>query len=241
MKDNGDKAETALRKDGFIFPECCLQFKENIEQEYTDNIEVLISYHDIQVITIGIVKINGYIKQSPFFNFYPGKINNEKKYERKKGRYGEDMYGAIGIPSNGLSGDDYDEYAQYVFNNHLREFYDAILFTFVETFYVMGKIMHEVSTSRREIRKKKALIPRKYSREHRISTEKNKIYLLDDLIKYDSDNYVGSYTHHEMTCPCWEVRGHYRHYKSGKIVFIPAYRKGKDRDKTQPEGKEYFL
>ena len=41
----------------------------------------------------------------------------------------------------------------------------------------------------------------------------------------------------KITCPCWGVRGHHRHYKSGKVIFVNAYRKGKNRGKYQ--GKEY--
>lgn len=36
--------------------------------------------------------------------------------------------------------------------------------------------------------------------------------------------------HNIITCPCWGVAGHYRHYKNGKTVFIKSYRKGKHRD-----------
>lgn len=47
---------------------------------------------------------------------------------------------------------------------------------------------------------------------------------------------------HEYTCPVWEVRGHVRHYRSGKTVYIAPYRKGKERDNpTAPTGKEYVL
>ena len=47
---------------------------------------------------------------------------------------------------------------------------------------------------------------------------------------------------HEYTCPVWEVRGHMRHYKSGKTVYVAPYRKGKERDNpTAPTGKEYVL
>lgn len=42
-----------------------------------------------------------------------------------------------------------------------------------------------------------------------------------------------------ITCPAWGVRGHYRHYKNGKVVFISPYTKGKDRNNYQP--KEYGL
>ena len=36
--------------------------------------------------------------------------------------------------------------------------------------------------------------------------------------------------HNVITCECWGVAGHWRTYKSGKKVFIAAYRKGKKRD-----------
>ena len=107
--------------------------------------------------------------------------------------------------------------------------------------WYMGFIMSEINNRAIKIKDKKLNVPHKYSREHRLSTEKNKIYLLDDLVKYASDNYVAEGIHHEISCPCWEVRGHYRHYKSGKVVFIPAYHKGKERDKVQPKEKEYYL
>ena len=41
-------------------------------------------------------------------------------------------------------------------------------------------------------------------------------------------------------CPAWEVRGHYRHYKSGKVVFINPYTKGKLRNQGAL-GREYDL
>ncbi len=44
---------------------------------------------------------------------------------------------------------------------------------------------------------------------------------------------------HEIACPCWSVRGHYRHYKSGKVVFIESYEKGKSRGELSK--KEYQL
>lgn len=38
-------------------------------------------------------------------------------------------------------------------------------------------------------------------------------------------------------CEAWSVRGHYRHYKSGKVVYIKPYTKGKGR----PAGKTYSV
>lgn len=81
----------------------------------------------------------------------------------------------------------------------------------------------------------------RYSREHRLSISNNKIYLFDDIVKYVSDNYIPEGGHHNIQCPCWEVRGHYRRYKSGKVVFIQSYRKGKQRDTAQPKKHEYYI
>ena len=78
--------------------------------------------------------------------------------------------------------------------------------------------------------KQARLSSHRYSHEHRASTAQNKIYLFDDIVKYVSEKYVPEGGHHSIQCPCWEVRGHYRHYKSGKVVFIQSYRKGKDKD-----------
>lgn len=41
-------------------------------------------------------------------------------------------------------------------------------------------------------------------------------------------------------CPAWEVRGHYRHYKSGKVIYVKPHTKGKLRD-TLVVGREYDL
>lgn len=43
----------------------------------------------------------------------------------------------------------------------------------------------------------------------------------------------------EITCPAWGVRGHFRHYRNGKVVFVEAYVKGKER--ANYKGKEYAL
>ena len=45
----------------------------------------------------------------------------------------------------------------------------------------------------------------------------------------------------EIKCECWEVRGHYRHYRSGKVVFINPYQKGKQRNNVSPIEKIYRI
>lgn len=43
-----------------------------------------------------------------------------------------------------------------------------------------------------------------------------------------------------LTCPCWGVRGHYRHLSNGKIIFIKPYRKGRLRNKPEAQvNKDY--
>ncbi len=43
----------------------------------------------------------------------------------------------------------------------------------------------------------------------------------------------------EIKCLAWGVRGHYRHYKNGKTIYIAPFVKGKEREKYA--GKEYVL
>ena len=87
--------------------------------------------------------------------------------------------------------------------------------------------------------KQARLSSHRYSHEHRVSTRQNKIYLFDDIVKYISEKYIPKGERHSIQCPCWDVRGHYRHYKSGKVIFIQSYRKGKDKDTAQPILKQY--
>lgn len=39
---------------------------------------------------------------------------------------------------------------------------------------------------------------------------------------------------------CWSVRGHYRHYKNGKTVFIKSYEKGKNRNSGAHTRNTYY-
>ena len=43
----------------------------------------------------------------------------------------------------------------------------------------------------------------------------------------------------EIRCQAWGVRGHFRHYKNGTVIFIKPYVKGKEKDKWQ--GRIYEL
>lgn len=54
------------------------------------------------------------------------------------------------------------------------------------------------------------------------------VYSLTDCIRKYARKIKG--TKHNITCEHWEVRGHYRHYKSGKVVFIKPFDKGRNKD-----------
>lgn len=114
---------------------------------------------------------------------------------------------------------------------------DVVSSAFRMLCFYMSYIMENI-----EKRKRKAMgAPRKHTREYRKSCVSDRVYLMDDLYIYAKDKDNQEREHHEMLCPCWEVRGHYRHYKSGKVVFIKAFKKGKEKDKVSPKNREYYL
>ena len=65
------------------------------------------------------------------------------------------------------------------------------------------------------------------------------LYLLNDIIKYVSIH--PNKKSIKYRCECWGVRGHIRHYKNGKVVFIEPYKKGRKRDVLEPKSKTYLL
>lgn len=129
---------------------------------------------------------------------------------------------------------------EHFFSENGNLFYEHIFYGISAGIYAMADIMKK-GRERRKLIKKGSANNHKYSREHRLSTQNRKIWLMDDVIQYVSDNYIEHKSSRIIECPCWEVRGHYRHYKSGRVVFIPSYRKGKQRDKVQPKKKEYYI
>jgi hypothetical protein len=45
---------------------------------------------------------------------------------------------------------------------------------------------------------------------------------------------------HIITCEHWSVKGHYRHYKNGKVVWISPHERGKNKD-TKIQNKVYKI
>ena len=104
-------------------------------------------------------------------------------------------------------------------------------------------VMAYIMTSKRE-RVQKKNQSRSFennSKEHAKEYKPRNIYLLDEIVDYVNENglTIQSRGTHKINCPCWSVRGHYRHYKSGKVVFIKNYEKGKEKGKINPKDKFY--
>lgn len=190
-----------------------------------------------------IISVNGHKEETPLMSFYPTLKDWEPVYKKRAGSRNEDLFGQLGFPIP-ASGDDYqdivDGFIEWLKSRDYSA-YNLVLYCCRTALYIMGDIMFEISKRKEEIRKNKKTLNKKWSREHRISTENQKVYLLDDVIKYACDKYISENGHHNVTCPCWEVRGHYRHYKSGKVVFVKSFQKGKQRNKALPKEKEYIL
>ena len=110
--------------------------------------------------------------------------------------------------------------------------------------YLYAVMSHIMTTKRDKITKE--IISRDKANEKKTNRNdygNKKVYLLDEIVEYVNNNglTVSSNGTHKINCPCWSVRGHYRHYKSGKVVFVKNYKKGKQREVKEPKGKEYVL
>ena len=87
----------------------------------------------------------------------------------------------------------------------------------------------------------KEIVCKKRSKKRDISTkdENRKVHLIKSYtLKRGWKNKVER-KKTEIHCLAWGVRGHYRHYKDGRVIYIAPFVKGKERDKYK--GKEYAL
>lgn len=70
---------------------------------------------------------------------------------------------------------------------------------------------------------KKSKKKKKRAERNVIIVERTIYTLKDGAVVSDGTSKV------EYTCPCWTVRGHWRHLRDGRKVWVRPYRKGKDR------------
>lgn len=89
--------------------------------------------------------------------------------------------------------------------------------------YVLHKsINREIVEIETTTKKYKPLEQRKYN------PPKNKTYKLIDVVrKYE--RHINKNKRH-ITCDYWEVKGHFRHLKNGKTIYVKPYSKGKNKD-----------
>lgn len=109
--------------------------------------------------------------------------------------------------------------------------------------YIYSVMAYIMTTPRERMeRPKKAKSPNKQKNESKTNRE-TKIYLLDEIVDYVNENglTVAKSGSHTITCPCWSVRGHYRRYKNGNVVFVKSYEKGKEKGKAKPKNKVYTI
>ena len=109
-----------------------------------------------------------------------------------------------------------------------------VAFTVVQ--FIMLRSPEKISC-RREYRKE--LKPARASRLSDPYTRPGKVRVLDISVIV---NEVRERLHKENAihiwhCPAWGVRGHYRHYKTGKVSYVKPYVKGKNR--AAYTGREY--
>lgn len=109
----------------------------------------------------------------------------------------------------------------------------------VETIHVIliSIFMYICCKARNRIEKVSPEITRKEREEYQYRDRE--LYLLNDIVKYVSIHPNRSAI--KYRCECWGVRGHIRHYKDGKVVFIEPYKKGKKRDVLEPKSKTYLI
>lgn len=113
---------------------------------------------------------------------------------------------------------------------------------------VLRIILYIMTTLRKREKIEKFKLPNEVRENVNIENKKkpsveHKIYLLDEIIDYATEEVhtLHSSATHKINCPCWSVRGHFRHYKSGKVIFVKDYKKGKKRDKMKPIDKTYII
>ncbi len=88
---------------------------------------------------------------------------------------------------------------------------------------------------------RKALKPARTSQLIAPYTQPGKVRILDiSVTESEVRDYVRRASAvHTWHCPAWGVRGHYRHYKNGKVSYVKPYVKGKN--KSAYAGREYTL
>ena len=107
---------------------------------------------------------------------------------------------------------------------------------------VQAALLHhnELLTFTTEFKKKEQKPGKKVKKKGQRGSTVHKVRVYH-LVPLDADTVsrIKRNQAHKINCPAWGVRGHYRHYKSGKVVYIQPHVRGKQKELYQ--GREYSL
>jgi len=111
---------------------------------------------------------------------------------------------------------------------------------FLNIFLAINYFIKHIPTSYRENKTKVEQtieVGKGHNKKYKRVVHLERTYTFEKLDKLSK-----SHIKHIFKCLCWGVRGHVRHYKSGKVVFIQPFKKGKERNNMEAfSGKEYRL
>lgn len=102
--------------------------------------------------------------------------------------------------------------------------------------YIMYKLENREVIYKESVKEHKPRLTEKAIKQSQKNEGKDIVLNLDQAITYIKRKGL-----HKIHCECWGVRGHYRHYKSGKVVFIESYQKGSKRNEKKAKDKTYIL
>lgn len=102
--------------------------------------------------------------------------------------------------------------------------------------YIMYKLENREVIYKESVKEHKPRLTEKAIKQSQKNEGKDIVLNLDQAIVYIKRKGL-----HKIHCECWGVRGHYRHYKSGKVVFIESYQKGSKRNEIKAKDKTYIL
>lgn len=114
----------------------------------------------------------------------------------------------------------------YVDQDKLKDVAFKASWTFVIVNWFINNLPTRVSKQRRQVKQNATQINHKKRKRKQKPLE----VVWRDEYEIDLNGLTKAMIRHEIKCLCWGVRGHERHYKNGRVVFIKPYRKGKERD-----------
>ena len=104
-------------------------------------------------------------------------------------------------------------------------------------------IIYITSMSRKTIINGETRLPKKENKKDEVIRQNNgknvRNISIDDAVVYARKTFLS--TGRKIQAECYGVRGHYRHYKNGKVVFVKPYKKGWNRDGKAPSKQNYTI